>query len=119
MLPEGDILPDLPLRTLDLSAAHDLSFGSLLMFCPSGLCSRPFLQVFAHDLSFGSLLMFCPSGLCSWFVLRIVANVLSLESFWGRPGGALGVLTSPGGTQKLGQKRGTDMPIAIWEACKQ
>ena len=28
MLPEGDILPDLPLRTLDLSAAHESSITS-------------------------------------------------------------------------------------------
>ena len=28
MLPEGDILPDLPLRTLDLPAAHESSITS-------------------------------------------------------------------------------------------
>ena len=28
MLPEGDILPDLPLKTLDLSAAHESSITS-------------------------------------------------------------------------------------------
>ena len=44
--------------------AHVLSLGSLLIFCPSGLCSCFVLRVFAHVLSFGSLLIFYPSRLC-------------------------------------------------------
>ena len=50
-------------------SAFVLSFGSLHMFCPSGLCLCFVLRVFAHFLSFGSLLMFCTSGRCSCFVL--------------------------------------------------
>ena len=45
MLPEGDILPDLPLRTLDLSAAHESSITSNDVFVD--LCVYDTLLLYA------------------------------------------------------------------------
>ena len=73
------------------------SFGSLLTFCPSDLCSCfmlrffayvPFLRVVAHVLFLGSLLMFYHSLLCLCSFIYAAADV------W-NPGNPQGVEGNP------------------------